>query len=234
MKLKFKAIATAMAVTALAHQAAQASFLGLPRVLKYHFASIHVDAPTLPPMAHTIFCMQYPQDCKVHRVIFRGGPLAMTPARWQELVKVNAEVNRSIMPEPNLGGIATERWLIAPTAGDCNDYAVTKRHELLVRGWPARALLLAEVVTTWGEHHLVLVIRTRDGDLVADNLNANIRQWVTTRYQWVRIQSPENPVFWSRVAPAVGYPRGTWARSLDERFQNSNHMLLLKTPVFAA
>ncbi|WWE91844.1 transglutaminase-like cysteine peptidase [Bradyrhizobium symbiodeficiens] len=85
-------------------------------------------------------------------------------------------------------------------AGDCNDYAVTKRHALLERGWPARALLLAEVVTGSGEHHLILVVRTRSGDVVVDNLNANVRPWSKTNYQWVRMQSPQNPQFWSKVA----------------------------------
>ena len=52
---------------------------------------------------------------------------------------------------------------------------MTKRHELMARGWPARSLLLAEVVTNWGEHHLVLVVRTRTADLVLDNLDADIK-----------------------------------------------------------
>jgi predicted transglutaminase-like cysteine proteinase len=90
--------------------------------------------------------------------------------------------------------------LISPKAGDCHDYAVTKRHELMAQGWPARSLLLSEVETSWGEHHLVLVVRTSEGDLVADNLNGNIRNWSKTPYQWVRIQSPANPTFWSTVA----------------------------------
>jgi predicted transglutaminase-like cysteine proteinase len=45
-----------------------------------------------------------------------------------------------------------------PSSGDCNDYAVTRRHDLIARGWPARSLLLAEVITSWGEHHLVVVV----------------------------------------------------------------------------
>jgi predicted transglutaminase-like cysteine proteinase len=88
---------------------------------------------------------------------------------------------------------------VAPKTGDCNDYAVTKRHALLARGWAARSLLLAEVVTNWGEHHLVLVVRTRDADLVLDNLTPDIRNWSKTNYEWVRIQSPVNPQFWSSV-----------------------------------
>jgi predicted transglutaminase-like cysteine proteinase len=81
---------------------------------------------------------------------------------------------------------------------------VTKRHDLLALGWPSRALLLAEVVTTWGEHHLVVVVRAKEGDLVIDNLNANIRPWLKTQYRWVRVQSPQDPIMWSTVAKATG------------------------------
>ena len=73
--------------------------------------------------------------------------------------------------------LAAEKWLINPSHGDCNDYAVSKRSELLARGWPTRALLLSEVVTAWGEHHLVLVVRSSAGDLVLDNLTTQIRPW---------------------------------------------------------
>jgi hypothetical protein len=122
--------------------------------------------------------------------------LERTAARLQQLGEVNSDVNRAIQPERKIGG----RWLIAPQSGDCNDYAVTKRHELLERGWPSRALLLAEAVTRWGEHHLVLVIRTGIGDLIADNLSPHIRDWSITDYRWVRMQSPQDPGLWLTVA----------------------------------
>src|ERR1700742_3214177 len=121
-------------------------------------------APILPPFAHTRFCLAYPAECKVRAVLFRGGAIALKPQRTNE-------------------SIADEKWLIAPAFGDCNDYAVTKRHQLLARGWPARVLLLAEVVIPSGEHHLVLVVRMREGDLVADNLDLTIRPWTATRYR---------------------------------------------------
>jgi predicted transglutaminase-like cysteine proteinase len=169
------------------------------RVFKRNVARIEFGAPALAPMAHTSFCMKYPADCKVQKVMFRGGVLDLTTERRVELTRVNAEVNRAIRPERMNESVADEKWLIAPAVGDCNDYAVTKRHELLARGWPARDLLLAEVVVPWGEHHLVLVVRTEDGDLVADNLNKGIRAWNKTGYQWVRVQSPANPTFWAAV-----------------------------------
>ena len=88
---------------------------------------------------------------------------------------------------------------MAPHHGDCNDYAVTKRHELLARGWPSYALLLTEVVVTSGEHHLVLVVRTNEDDFVLDNLSANVRSISQTAYELVRAQQMGNPKFWSTI-----------------------------------
>ena len=155
----------------------------------------------LPPIGHSRFCLQYPDDCKVHGIDFRRRNIALTPERWDELNSLNRQVNRDIVAEVTPGDGATEEWLIAPPAGDCKDYAITKRHELLARGWPSRALLLSEVVVPSGEHHLILVVRTKDVDVVLDNLNANIRSVAMTyhQYQWVRIETPQNPKFWARV-----------------------------------
>jgi predicted transglutaminase-like cysteine proteinase len=162
-------------------------------------ARITFGAPVLPPFAHTRFCLVYPAECRIRARIFRNSAIALTPARRDELVRINAEVNRAIRPQHGSESVADEKWLIAPRSGDCNDYAVTKRHELIARGWPARALMLAEVVIPSGTHHLVLVVRTRSGDLVADNLTTAIRPWTSVPYRWVRIQSPVNPLFWSAV-----------------------------------
>ncbi len=191
---------TAAVLAGIAQQVAQATFFGFPRGLNLNSGHIQLDAPALPPLGHSRFCLQYPTDCEVRGIAFRGGGLRLTLPRWVELTDVNRAVNRAIRPEANLGGLATERWLIHPRTGDCNDYAVTKRHELIKRGWPSRALLLAEVVTTWGEHHLVLVIRSKEGDYVADNLHPKVRSWSETPYRWIRAQSPDNPAFWSTIA----------------------------------
>ena len=89
---------------------------------------------------------------------------------------------------------------MSPDRGDCNDYAVTKRHQLIARGWPARTVLLSEVVTVSGEHHLVTVVRTNSGDLVLDNLTNQIVPWSRTPYRWVRIQTPKNPNYWASIS----------------------------------
>ncbi len=159
---------------------------------------IMFDIPALAPLAFVRFCMRYPQDCKLHGMAFRP-KWELTTARRGELIKVNRDVNRAIKPHENLSGVMTEEWLIAPREGDCNDYAVTKRHKLLALGWPSRSLLLAEVVIPSGEHHLVLVVRTRDDDLVLDNLYWSVRSVAQVHYQWVRAQQTKNPKFWSKI-----------------------------------
>lgn len=132
--------------------------------------------------------------------MFRGGRLKLTAERMAQLQEVNRRVNSAIRPEPNLEGLRGEKWLLHPTSGDCNDYAVTKRHDLIAKGFPARSVLLSEVVTSWGEHHLVVVVRTFSGDLVLDNLTGHILPWSKKSYRWVRIQMPKNPTYWASLA----------------------------------
>jgi len=177
------------------------------RQLGLSISRIQFDAPALAPMSHTFFCLRYRDDCKVDKTASVDSTVTLTSSKWAELERVNAAVNRAIIPQPNTKGLAGEVWLISPRAGECHDYAVTKRHELLALGWPEQDLLLSEVVTTWGEHHLVLVIRTSDGDFVADSLNPNIRIWSQTPYQWVRVQSPGNPQIWSTIVNVTARAR---------------------------
>lgn len=174
-----------------------ASLASVTNVLQDGIQSIRFGVPTLPPMAFTQFCLKYVDECKPQRLVFRGGRLKLTNRRWAELENVNRAVNASIRPERNKEGLAGEKWLLSPAFGDCNDFAVTKRHQLIARGWPARAVLLSEVVTVSGEHHLVAVVRTDGGDLVLDNLTDRIMPWFQKSYQWVRIQTPKNPNYWA-------------------------------------
>ncbi len=161
---------------------------------------ISFDAPTLPPFEFSVFCIHYAKDCKARRNAFRyPRGIDLSTKRWHSLVDVNKKVNHTIIGQQKNGSILDENWSISPVRGDCTDFAVTKRHALLAEGWPPRVLLLAEVVTLWGEHHLVLVVRLHNVDLVLDNLTDAIRPWSDTRFHWVRVQSPINPIFWSTI-----------------------------------
>jgi predicted transglutaminase-like cysteine proteinase len=130
---------------------------------------------------------------------FQPELVSLTKLRRAELVKVNRDVNHTITPHEKTNDVSAEEWLVSPREGDCKDYAVTKRHELLARGWPSSSLLLTEVVVASGEHHLVLVVRTRENDLVLDNLNENVHLVSQISYHWVRAQYAKNPKFWSTI-----------------------------------
>jgi predicted transglutaminase-like cysteine proteinase len=172
----------------------------VPDGLQQDIQIIRFDVPTLAPMAFTQFCLKYPSDCKPQRLLFGDVRVELNKMRWSELENINRNVNSSIRPERNEDGLAGEKWLLSPVRGDCNDYAVTKRHQLITRGWPARTVLLSEVVTVSGEHHLVTVIRTDSGDLVLDNLTDQIKPWSRTPYRWLRIQTPKNPNYWASIS----------------------------------
>jgi len=191
------------AVTLMAPQA-EAAFFSYPKAVKQHYERMAFETPSVAPFSYTHFCLRYTVECRVHGRAFRKPrKIELTQARWSELQEVNSRVNRAIVPQLYNGRKPFDTWRIAPTHGDCNDYAVTKRHELLAKGWPSRALILAEVVTSWGEHHLVLVVRTASKDVVLDNLNPSLREWTQAPYQWVRAQSPNNPKIWSTVSGAT-------------------------------
>jgi predicted transglutaminase-like cysteine proteinase len=198
MRKGFVLAATATAAMSIGFRGAEAGLLGMPMGLQAAIQHIKFEAPALPPFAYTQFCVRYAEECR-KRTMFRGGPVKLTAERWDQLNEVNKAVNRDIVPERNELGLAGETWLISPDRGDCNDYAVTKRHQLLAQGWPARALLLSEVVTNSGEHHLVLVVRTKGGDLVLDNLSPQIKPWSRAPYRWVRIQMPDQTKLWATI-----------------------------------
>lgn len=61
-----------------------------------------------------------------------------------------------------------EFWTVAQGTGDCEDYALAKRAALLEAGVdPAYLRLLSGWIAS-GEYHLVLVVRTEQGDYVLD------------------------------------------------------------------
>ena len=164
-----------------------------------------VDAsPTLAPFQHVRFCLRYPTDCSSNP---SGQERIDLSEETSELLnRVNRSVNISIQPTlKSYGSDLGQGWTIAPDMGDCNDYAVTKRHALIESGLPSKALRLSVVKTASGAGHLVLVVVTTKGDIVLDNLTEAVREWQSTDYQWLKIQSASDPRFWNEIKmPGVG------------------------------
>lgn len=173
-------------------------------------ASMQEGGYALAPFSFVKFCLDYPSDCPKS-----AGPrrVRLTSDRMAELSNVNRAVNESIRPKPDTSKL--RYWRLDVDAGDCNSFAVQKRHELIQRGWPAAALALTVAKTAQGEGHLVVTVRTDQGDLVLDNLRSNIVPWQRAGYEWIMRQSERNPQFWVELDGGQAGPVGA-AQDLDD------------------
>lgn len=161
---------------------------------------ISTGSRTVGPYAGVVFCLANPAECAVKRSRRSHLKIGMTERRFAMLESVNRSVNRAIRPENDSAAAGGDVWSLSPVAGDCEDYAITKRHELIARGWPANTLRMAVVYTAFGEGHMVLVAKTDSGDLVLDNRVEAIRRWDQTGLKWVMIQSASDPKKWMSIA----------------------------------
>jgi len=156
-------------------------------------AFIKTRARTAAPFAHVVFCKSLPGECTAQN---GSDTVELNGSKRRELVSVNRRVNRQIKGRNDQ---RADEWSLAPKSGDCEDFAITKRHALIKMGWPSSTLRLAIAHTSWGEGHLVLVVRTSKGDLVLDNLTNTVREWNRTGLRWEMIQSSDNPRNWNRI-----------------------------------
>lgn len=141
------------------------------------------------PLGYMLFCLQTPAECRP------GGKdhVALNDGVLDIIKLVNARVNRSIRPRHDSGA---DIWSINVSAGDCEDYVLTKRHALIAAGLPPSALRIGYVKTRAGEGHAILIIKTNSHDLVLDNLVGNIRPLSQTGYRLIS-SSGANPLAWS-------------------------------------
>ncbi|BBF91407.1 transglutaminase-like cysteine peptidase [Blastochloris tepida] len=156
----------------------------------------------LAPIAAVRFCMDYEDECRA------GGDgaarVALTEERWADLDDVNRTVNAAIRPRSDAD---LDTWTLETAAGDCDDYAVRKRHILISRGWPRSAVGLAIARIPSTEYHLVAVVATDRGDYVLDNLRDRVVPWARTGYRWVMRSSADDPRLWMAIAgPARDRP----------------------------
>lgn len=169
---------------------------------------------SVPPAGFVSFCMRFQDQCAMPSNV---SPVVIaTPAVWQLLNRVNSQVNESITPEDDIQHYGRAEYWTIPTDGygNCHDYALTKRKDLIEAGIPENALRMA-VVKTWnGEGHAVLTVSTDRGDYVLDNLREGIVSWKDTDYTWLKRQAADNP--WNWVALGVDSEGTVVASALSE------------------
>jgi predicted transglutaminase-like cysteine proteinase len=150
---------------------------------------------SLPPIGFVRFCVSNPGECKnVGRRVKR---IELTPAVWNTLFKVNAEVNTDIAPESDQDQYGVpELWTYPVNAGDCEDYLLLKKRDLEKMGFDAGALLITVVLDEKNEGHAVLTVATDRGDYVLDNRRNDILLWADTGYSFLKRQSQQDPRAW--------------------------------------
>ena len=154
-----------------------------------------IKGSTKTPIGARQFCAAWPDECRP--IETSPAPVALTEALRRDLIEVNQTLNQQVV------GVTDEAyyqkrefWTYPDGFGDCEDYALAKRRELVGRGWPPTSLLMAMVRQRNGEAHAVLVAITDVGELVLDNLVGDVLDWDETDYKFVKMQTPTSLSQW--------------------------------------
>jgi predicted transglutaminase-like cysteine proteinase len=128
----------------------------------------------------------------------------LSPQRWAELRQINRSVNHAITPMTDRDLYGVEEFWTRPVMqkggreyGDCEDYALEKRAQLIAAGWSPDALALAIAVAPRIGLHATLIVQTDQGDLVLDNMHDEPQQLSRLNYAWVARQARGSLVNWA-------------------------------------
>ena len=149
---------------------------------------------TSVPIGAAEFCKTHRRDCAPNTGI---DVETLTESNWRQLVAINDKVNGYVSPvtDQDLYNV-TEFWTYPNGRGDCEDFALEKRRQLIAHGWSATALMMTVVRQPNGEGHAVLMVRTDRGDLVLDNQDGRVLVWSDTPYEYIKRQSQADPRKW--------------------------------------
>ena len=173
-------------------------------------AMMDITGTTSQPIGHYVFCQSHRAECSVRTT--RDPRVHLTPKEWNQLVAVNAEVNRDIKEATDEQIYGRPEWWAYPDKigeGDCEDLVLLKRRDLIRDGWPTGALLITVVRQQNGDGHAVLTVLTDRGDLILDNLNPRILVWNQTNYDYLKRQSEYNSGQWVGIGGGGGVAVGS-------------------------
>jgi predicted transglutaminase-like cysteine proteinase len=161
---------------------------------------MEIGGATRAPAGHVGFCSENPSECRSQNR--NAVVVKLDRERWNELLAVNAEVNRQIRPVTDVELFGVEEYWTFPSsgAGDCEEYVLEKQRVLQKRGWPKSALLITVVKDTNNAGHAVLTVRTDQGDIILDNQIEAVLPWYSTPYRFVKRQSARNPAKWAAIS----------------------------------
>ncbi|WP_414470916.1 transglutaminase-like cysteine peptidase [Microvirga sp. M2] len=206
-KITCRLVAVALALTAAA-AAGQAQTLAALPVASQPVAKVG----NAKPIAGWVrFCQQTPQECAVDPS--EPATITLTPQVWKVLVQVNRQVNAAIKPMTDQEHWGVEdRWDFAEDGyGDCEDYQLVKRRQLVKAGFPRRALRMTVVIDEEGAGHAVMMVRTNRGDFILDNKRDAVLPWHQTGYTYVKREGDTGST-WASLGGAFVSPTVTAGR----------------------
>ena len=157
---------------------------------------IQIVSASPPPSGARQLCRQYNWACSS-----KASASMSSRQEMQIIQRVNRQVNATTRSVTDQSQYRTaERWAL-PTSrgGDCEDFALLKKRDLIRAGVDPSKLLIATVLDARRNAHAVLVYRSAAGDLVLDNLTNQIKPWSATEYLFLRMQNPRKPSGWVGV-----------------------------------
>lgn len=159
---------------------------------------MHTGGRTTQPVGHYELCRRIPSECK--QTTAKQPPIQLTRKLWAAMVDVNNAVNTMVTPKTDAEIWGKEEvWSYPDQVGDCEDYVLEKRRELMRAGVPAGSLLITVVRQRSGDGHAVLTVRTSNGDYILDNLEPRIMAWTDTDYTYLKQQSSRNSGLWVSI-----------------------------------
>lgn len=153
---------------------------------------------TSQPIGHYEFCKALPAECTIRPR--DNGPVQLTRSLWNRILSINVAVNRDIRPMNDYDIFGKDEvWTYPNGVGDCEDYVLQKRRELMEKGVPLSNLLITVVRKRNGEGHAVLTVRTDRGDFVLDNLTDAVLPWNKTGYRYLKRQASNHTGRWVTI-----------------------------------
>lgn len=113
-------------------------------------------------------------------------------------LRVNRDINRRVREVSDQRQYNRDEYWALPTArgGDCEDFALLKKRELIRLGFDPKRLMIATVLDRKRRQHAVLVMRTGQGDYVLDNQTDRVVHWANNGYTYLRVQDPQAKSRW--------------------------------------
>ena len=159
---------------------------------------------TNPPPGYASMCLEYPDECL--ETATEPVKIALTKGVWQDLQRINLQVNRQIKPQSDLDHWGLDEWWTfgEDGYGDCEDYTLLKRRMLIAAGYPRQALLITTGINPQAKEaenrgHAVLTVVTDKGDYILDNMSDYIKLWSYTPYLYGKRQTATNQNEWEII-----------------------------------